>query len=176
MDPFLVFTLPGLNNSGPQHWQTRWEELYGFTRIQQAEWDTPVCEEWISAIDAAIAPFPPEKVILVGHSLACSTIAHWAGRYQRKIRGALLVSPADVDAPDFPSCTRGFDPMPLVPLPFPSLVVVSTNDEFVCLERADRFAKQWGGKLISVGARGHINSASNLGDWPEGYALLKTLL
>jgi predicted alpha/beta hydrolase family esterase len=39
-DPRL-FILPGLNNSGPQHWQTHWEQLYGFTRIQQMDWDTP---------------------------------------------------------------------------------------------------------------------------------------
>jgi predicted alpha/beta hydrolase family esterase len=169
-----VFILPGIGNSGPLHWQTKWEELYGFTRIRQNDWDRPVCEEWISAIDAAITPFPPSDVILVGHSLACSTIAHWAGRYQRKIRGALLVSPADVEGPGFPTCTSGFDPMPLAPLPFPSLIVISTDDEYVSLERAGHFANQWGGKLVNVGARGHINSASGLGDWPEGYALLKT--
>jgi uncharacterized protein len=175
MTPSHVFILPGLGNSGPKHWQTRWEELYGFARIQQRDWDTPICEEWIGTIDATVASLPLEKVILIGHSLACSTIAHWAGRYNRIIKGALLVGPSDVEAPTYPPGTTGFDPMPLLPLPFPTIAVVSTNDEFVSLERAGWFAKQWDSKLVNIGAKGHINSASGLGDWPEGYALLKTL-
>lgn len=38
--------VPGLNNSGPEHWQTIWEKKYGFKRIIQEEWDYPVYKEW----------------------------------------------------------------------------------------------------------------------------------
>ncbi|GGA91271.1 RBBP9/YdeN family alpha/beta hydrolase [Puia dinghuensis] len=175
MSSTFCFILPGLNNSGPQHWQTRWEELYGFTRIQQQDWDTPVKDDWIHTINEVIAPFPPDQVILIGHSLACATIAHWANRYQRAIKGALLVAPSDVEAPSYPPGTEGFTPMPLQPLPFPSLVVASDNDYYVTPERATRFATQWGSRYMSIGNRGHINAASGLGDWPEGYKLLQTL-
>ena len=175
MLPSYCFILPGLNNSGPQHWQSRWEELYGFTRIQQQDWDNPAKDDWIHTINEVIAPFPADQVILIGHSLACCTIAHWAQRYQRVIKGALLVGPSDVEAPSYPPGTTGFTPMPLQPLPFSSIVVASSNDFFVTPERAEYFASQWGSRLVSIGHRGHINAASGLGDWPEGYQLLKTL-
>lgn len=174
MDP-LVFTLPGLNNSGPQHWQTQWEEEYGFVRIQQKEWDTPKCEDWINAIDTVVTQHPPDQVILVGHSLACCAILRWAARFNRVIKGALLVGPSDVDAPSYPPGTKGFKPMPLNQLPFPSITVASSNDPFVTIERAQQFAQAWRSWLVNIGDAGHINAASNLGLWPEGMALLQQL-
>ncbi|WP_333932793.1 MULTISPECIES: alpha/beta hydrolase [unclassified Bradyrhizobium] len=34
-------------------------------------------------------------------------------------------------------------------------------------------AAQWGSELVNIDANGHINGASNLGDWPEGRRILK---
>jgi len=176
MSELFCFTLPGLNNSGPRHWQTRWEELYGFVRIQQRDWDAPVCEDWVHTINEVIAPFPPEKTILIGHSSSCVDIAHWAVKYKRTIKGALLVAPSDVEAPSYPPVPRGFDPMPLSLLPFPSMVVASSNDEYVSLERAIWFAGKWGSAYKDIGDKGHINATSCLGDWPEGYELRRELM
>jgi predicted alpha/beta hydrolase family esterase len=170
------FILPGLNNSGPQHWQTHWEKDYGFLRIQQKDWDAPVCEEWISTVDATVTKYPPEKVILIGHSLACCTIVKWAQQYNRIIKAALLVGPSDTEATSYPPGTTGFTPMPLYKLPFRSIVVASSNDEYVTMERATFFAGKWGSELIEAGALGHINSASNIGNWPQGHAILQTLI
>ncbi|MDF2190236.1 alpha/beta fold hydrolase [Paraflavitalea sp. CAU 1676] len=174
MNP-IVFILPGLYDSGPQHWQTHWEQTYGFTRIRQRDWDTPVCADWLQTIDGIVSQQPLDQVILVGHSLACSTIVRWATAYDRTIKGALLVGPSDVEAPSYPPGTTGFMPMPLHKLPFPSITVASTNDEYVSIERAQQFADAWGSRLVNVGDYGHINSTSNLGLWPEGMALLKQL-
>jgi predicted alpha/beta hydrolase family esterase len=171
----IVFILPGLYNSGPQHWQSHWEQEYGFTRIHQQDWETPVCEDWITTLDQAVTQHPLDQVILAGHSLACCTVAHWAYRFNRPIKGALLVGPSDVEAPSYPPGTTGFQPMPLNKLPFPAVTVASTNDEYVTVERAQQFADAWGSKLVVIGDYGHINSASNLGNWPEGLALLKQL-
>ena len=171
----VIFTLPGLNSSGPQHWQTQWEKEYGFTRIEQKEWDTPVCGDWISVVDSTLSSFPAGQVILVGHSLACCTIVKWAEKYRRKIKGALLVAPSDTEAPSYPPGTTGFTPMPLFRLPFPSITVASTNDEYVTPGRAEQFAAAWGSQLVVAGALGHINSSSNLGNWPQGYELLMRL-
>jgi predicted alpha/beta hydrolase family esterase len=88
----------------------------------------------------------------------------------------MLVAPSDVQAPSYPSGTTGFDPMPLQPLPFKTIVVASTNDEYVSLERAQYFAAGWGSTFVNIGSKGHINSASGLGEWPEGYKLLQTIV
>ncbi|HXB93651.1 MAG TPA: alpha/beta fold hydrolase [Puia sp.] len=176
MFPTYCFILPGLYNSGPQHWQTLWEELHGFTRIHQREWDYPDKDDWIHTINEVIAPFPAGQTILIGHSLACITIAHWALRYGRHIKGAFLVAPSDVEAPSFPPGTTGFCPIPIDPLPFPSILVASSNDKYISLQRAELFAKKWGSRFVLAGSHGHINSSSGLGQWDEGYRLLQTLL
>lgn len=170
-----IFILPGLNNSGEQHWQSIWEREYGFTRIEQSDWDTPVKDIWIKTIDDTLQNHDPEKVILVAHSLACSTVAFWAAKYNRKIKGALLVGPSDTEADTYPPGTSGFKPMPVNKLPFPSIVVASADDYYVSIERAKYFADCWGSKFVNIGNAGHINVASGFGKWNEGLKYLKEL-
>jgi hypothetical protein len=175
MLPTCCFVLPGLYDSGPRHWQTRWEALYGYTRIHQHDWDTPDIADWLHTINEVTAPFPSENLILIGHSLACCTIVRWAEHYQRPIKGALLVAPSDTEAPSYPAGTTGFTPMPLHTLSFPSIVVTSSDDYYVTPERAGYFANSWGSRLVTLGDYGHLNSDSGLGDWPQGHQLLQTL-
>ena len=69
-------TVPGLGNSGPEHWQSFFERSgEHFQRIEQQEWDAPDCHEWIANIDQAIAAYDPSTVILIGHSLGCAARA-----------------------------------------------------------------------------------------------------
>jgi uncharacterized protein len=175
-----VLLIPGLYDSGPEHWQTRWQEIHPeFHRLRQEDWETPKCEDWVAALDRAVAATGPE-VVLVAHSLGCALVAHWARRRVRAGTGlcahaALLVAPSDVEADIYPPGTEGFAPMPLDPLPFPSLVVASEDDPWVSLERARSFARSWGSDFISIDNVGHINSASGLGSWPLGLAFLTKL-
>jgi uncharacterized protein len=156
---------PGLGNSGPQHWQSLCEKEHGFTRIEQQDWETPVCEAWIATINDYVSPNDPKDVILVGHSLACTAIAYWAQKYKVEIKGALLVAPSDTEAGTYPPGTTGFKPVPLFKLPFPSIVVASADDYYVSLERATQFAEAWGSELVNIGDAGHINVASVYGEW-----------
>lgn len=168
-----VLMVAGLWNSGPQHWQTHWEKHHSdWLRVQQADWATPVCEDWVAALDQAIlaCPSPP---VLVAHSLGCALVGHWAASSSRgRVAGALLVAPSDVDAPSYPDCTHGFTPMPLATLPFPSWVIASTADEYVSQARASLFARAWGSELTWLDNAGHINGAAGYGPWPEGEAWL----
>jgi predicted alpha/beta hydrolase family esterase len=173
-----VLLLPGLYSSGPEHWQSHWErENPDFRRVEQRDWETPERNEWVETLDRAITA-KPTPVVLVAHSLACCLVAHWAttaAAQEGHVRGALLVAPSDVEAKGFPPGATGFAPMPTARLPFPSIVVASTDDEYLTLSRAERFAADWGSRLEIVGALGHINSASGLGLWPGGFALLDEL-
>ena len=102
---FRYFTVPGLSNSGPAHWQTYFEQTDpAFTRIEQREWDAPDCTDWVAALGQVLAGEELSQVVLVAHSLGCATIAHWAARYGQPIRGALLVAPSDVETPITPPC------------------------------------------------------------------------
>lgn len=174
-DPAPVLILPGLSGSGPQHWQALWMARQpGFRCVEQKDWETPRCADWVANLDAAVQQAGP-RALLVAHSAACALVAHWAAIHGRKVRGALLVGPSDTEAASFPVGPTGFAPMPLVRLPFPSTVVASSDDPYVTLERADLFARSWGSRFVNVGRAGHINAASGLGDWARGLELLEEL-
>jgi predicted alpha/beta hydrolase family esterase len=170
-----ILIIPGLGNSGPEHWQSIWEKQFNLIRVEQQDWETPVCADWIKTLNDYVNQHNPTEVILVGHSLACATIAYWAREFNVTIKGALLVAPSDTEADTYPEGTTGFSPVPLIKLPFKSIVVMSTNDYYVSPERAQLFADSWGSKLINIGDATHINASSNLGEWEEGLALLKEL-
>jgi len=166
---------PGLGSSGPQHWQSVWEREYGFERVNQNNWDTPKCADWIDTLNDAVHQFDPSDVILVAHSLACTTVAYWTQKYDVNIKGALLVGPSDTEADTYPPGTTGFKPVPLIKLPFKSIVVASANDYYVTIDRAKLFADSWGSEFVNIGDAGHINVASGFGEWDEGLKLLKQL-
>ena len=170
------FIVPGMGNSGPEHWQTFFEKSGdNFHRINQQEWDAPTCSDWISTIENTLSVFDMTTVILIGQSLGCLTIAHWAMRYGKKIKGALLVAPTDLEAPEYTLPTKGFDPIPKTKINFKTIVVASENDPWVTLDRAKYFASNWGSEFINIGKAGHINVASGFGEWIQGLEILKIL-
>lgn len=172
MTKYLI--LPGLGNSGPQHWQTYFEQSGPqFSRVEQEVWDAPNCNLWIDTIDRAVLASGPTNVVLIAHSLACCTIAHWAKKYQRSIKGALMVAPSDIENPVYTFPATGFSPIPLAPIAFKTIVVASSNDPWVSLERAQFFADHWGSTLMNIGDAGHINADSGYGKWEQGLELLQ---
>jgi predicted alpha/beta hydrolase family esterase len=86
------------------------------------------------------------------------------------VAGAFLVATSDIDrlAGTPGHLMRGFDPIIMQRLPFPSVVLASHNDDRVTFERAEAFASAWGSRLVDVGALGHIGAAAKLGLWPQG--------
>lgn len=170
------FIIPGLGNSGPDHWQTHFEHSgNNFHRINQQEWDAPASKDWIEKIESTLINYDLSTVVLIGHSLGCAAIANWANAYKKTIKGALLVAPSDLEAPRYNFPTIGFDHVPLTKINFKTIVVASNNDEWVSLERAALFADHWGSEFINIGDAGHINAVSGYGKWPEGLEILKRL-
>lgn len=166
--------IPGYGNSGSTHWQTYFENnLPNCSRIQQKSWEKPICEDWVENINKVVAQFDPETVVLISHSMGGIALVHWAKRFKTKIKGAMIVAPADVENPfaDYP--IDSFLPIPMLKLPFPSLLVASTNDNWATNERTQLFAENWGSKLLFIGDAGHMNATSGYGDWSEGITILK---
>jgi len=169
--------LPGLGNSAPGHWQRRWSErLSTGAVVEQSEWDRPDLSVWtrtiIDAVEAAERP-----VVLIAHSLAVSALVHAATRFpEGKVLGAFLVSPPDHEGDEIPVEARGFGNVPRDPLPFPSIVVASTNDPLVSVERAVDMATAWGSEIHLAQNAGHINLASGHGPWPEGLVIFTRLM
>jgi uncharacterized protein len=173
---FLV--LPGLGNSGVDHWQSYWCLAFrNTTRVLQDDWEAPVMSDWLTRLDAAIAG-GTRPAVLICHSLSCALAAHWATRNAPgRVVAAMLVAPSDVEDPTHtPDCVRNFAPIPLARFPVPALTVASTDDPYVSVDRAQTFSEAWGADFCNAGELGHINSASRLGFWPQGLLLLGQLL
>lgn len=169
--------VPGIGNSGPDHWQTLWQaEDEGMQRLRVDDWDRPICESWVNAIDAQMSP-AAESLVVVAHSLGCLAFAHWAARQRRSrnVGGALLVAVPDPSGPGFPLQAQGFSPVPLLKFPWPSILVSSQDDPYGSSRYAQACAGAWGSTLIDIGRAGHVNGASKVGAWPEGRRLLDQL-
>ena len=171
-----ILILPGWQSSGPAHWQSRWELLYGDERVEQHDWMRPLRGDWIARLeDVLLSQTGPS--ILVAHSLGCLLTAAWAShsRNTHLVAGALLVAPGDPDQEELQAALKSWSPVPSRKLPFKSILLASRNDPYCSFERATGFAEAWGAQCIDYGARGHINAESGLGDWPEGRSLLDRL-
>lgn len=175
----LVLTVPGLNNSGPAHWQTLWEQQRGdCRRVELGMWDKPHRNTWVNKLNLAIRN-ANRPVVLAAHSLGCIAVAWWAhfeGREAAsRVTGALLVAPPDVDFFPLDPRLETFAPTPGHELPFPSILVGSRNDPYMGFRTAQRLAKTWGSRFADAGASGHINADSQIGDWQFGQFLLGQL-
>jgi predicted alpha/beta hydrolase family esterase len=172
-----ILLLPGWQNSGPAHWQSRWEALHGDRRVEQADWEWPRRGDWMARLDEVLLE-DARPAVLVAHSLGCQLVAAWAAHssHTARVSAALLVAPPDSEREDFPPQMASWRPIVRQRLPFPSLAVISTDDPYCSAERAAAMVADWGCRQHSIGPRGDVNGDSDLGDWPGGRALLRGLI
>ena len=177
-----VLIVPGLRERVPQHWQTLLA-----SRLSRVRTVTPMgrsnleCLERVEAIEEEAVRIDG-PIIVVAHSGGVIATLHWVRRTQRRLRGALLATPADFDQPipkGYPSMEAleagGWLPVPRTALPFRSIVAASRNDPLARYERIAAFARSWGSKLVDLGEVGHLNPASGYGDWPAADGFIAEL-
>lgn len=165
-----VAFLAGVGNSEHEHWQSRWHRsLPGSLWVEQRDWENPIRDEWVAAALAAFRQ-ASSPIVVVAHSLGCLLAAEVLEVAHPDVIGAFLVAVPDADGSNFPRCVQGFRRALDLPMPVPSIVIASTNDPYGSLQHAQKVAERWGSELIAVGALGHVNLKSDVGDWPEGRA------
>ncbi len=170
-----ILIIPGWNNSGPNHWQSRWEKrLPTARRVAQRDWAKPDRDAWVSALGIAVGK-ASRPVVLVAHSLGVATVIHAAPYVGRKVAAAFLVGLPDVDRLEVPEIAS-FAGLSTDPLPFPSMLIASRDDPYCAFERADEYAAAWGSDFVDAGFAGHINDETGYGPWPEGLTRFATLL
>ena len=176
MNDTQVLLLPGWQNSGPEHWQSRWETRHGDKRVEQHDWKRPLRGDWQIQLEEAVLG-ADRPVVLAAHSLGCILVAWWAQRSRNthKVRGALLVAPGDVEREDLRQAIPGWTPIARQRLPFAAHLVAADNDPYCELARSRQMAADWGIRFTELGPLGHINAESGLGDWPDGRRWLQEL-
>ena len=174
-----ILTIPGLNNSGPTHWQSLWERRFArCERIELGQWDSPDKDLWVDRIADAI-DVEPDPVLIVAHSLGCHAFAHWfaaasnVARY--RIVGALLVAPPDLTQLRRNHRIAGFADSPALSSQTPMIVVASDDDPYAKTAHVWRLSRHWDARFVNAGPFGHINAESGIGDWPYGQYLLASL-
>lgn len=174
-----ILLVPGINNSGPTHWQSEWEKfLPNAKRVDLGSWNNPRRGSWVTNLGTAIRRITGPK-ILVAHSLGCHAVANWAvedpDAANSEVTGALLVAPPDVDTISDGSPLASFKPSPRQFLPFHGILVASENDPYASLDHSRKLARRWRARFVNAGLFGHLNAESGIGSWPYGLYLLDTL-
>lgn len=164
-----ILIVPGLSNSGPQHWQSRWQaKLSTARRVAQKDWEKPRRLDWEEAIAREVAACA-RPVVIVAHSLGVVASLHAAHKVGNKIAGAFLVAPPSESViRELPQVDSDFAPLPRMRLPFPATLVGSQNDPYAEVAFTHQLAQDIGAKFIDAGEAGHINVESGHGPWPEG--------
>jgi uncharacterized protein len=165
-----ILVVPGYSGSPPEHWQSRWvEKIATASMVSVPDMTRPNRALWIKSIAWAVEK-ATQPVVLVAHSLGVLAAVHAAPQLAKeKVKGAFLVAPAgetavlEIDAIDF-----SFVPVPRDPLPFPSVLIASTNDPYCPILEAEEWSYAWGSSFTNAGDCGHINVDSGYGPWPEG--------
>ena len=164
-----VLIVPGLHNSGPDHWQTEWEKRLPCShRIEIADWSMPDLNAWVSAIERAIARFAPTHI--VAHSFGTLATAVIAAQRNTNLQEILLVAPADPDKFDLRKR------LPSSPLSVPGVLIGSLSDPWLSWSGAQALGEQWGLQIECAGDAGHINAESGHGEWPKGWSILQCVL
>jgi predicted alpha/beta hydrolase family esterase len=164
--------LPGINNSGFEHWQSVWERAHdNVHRIEQRDWMQPDCAEWTLSIERAVSAqaIPP---ILVAHSLGCLAAVRWMARSPMRLHGCLLVAVPDPSGVQFPHEAHGFTDLPHEIKQDRLMMVGSENDPYASQDFSRKWAARWRAEYVNLGHAGHINERTPLGEWPEGWALV----
>ena len=159
---FEFVTVPGIGNSGPDHWQTWIEDVVGgFMRIELSDWKTPDIGRWKQALASCLTT-ATRPAILVAHSFGCLAAAEVALDHPEQVAGLLLAAPAD------PSRFLGLATPRRDRLACPGVLVASRNDPWMEIDVARDWAGAWGLDFWDEGRAGHINVASGHGRWIAG--------
>lgn len=169
-DRFRLLIVPGLQDSGPGHWQTLWQQhAPRFERVEQAQWNVADIDAWSTCVASTLRR-SARPAVLVAHSFGCLAAVHAAAGGARNLHGLFLVAPADPQRFRLGATLRDLT------LPCPATVVASANDPWMDVVSAAWWARRWGAAFFNAGELGHINADSGIGAWPQGIAQFDRLL
>lgn len=164
-----ILLVPGLHNSGPDHWQSRWHEHFPYwQRMTGLPWEKPDLTVWSAKLASKLRS-RRSRVHLVAHSFGALTAIAAARLQPEKVASLFLVAPAD------PARFGIVDERLEGPLQVSVQLVASRNDPWMSFERAEYWSRQWQVPLFDAGNAGHINAQSGHGDWHQGLELLGSL-
>ncbi|MET0657002.1 MAG: alpha/beta hydrolase [Steroidobacteraceae bacterium] len=181
-----VLIVPGIRDHVADHWQThltvQLSHMRAVCSVPPLGRNELSLARRVHAIRSTLE-WIEGPAIAIAHSGGVIALAHWAQQFSHDaVVGALLATPADLETPlpeGYPMRgaleEHGWLPLPRTPLPFPSIVAISSNDPLARPDRVAGLARAWGSDCVHLGAVGHLNPASGFGPWPQARALIEQL-
>ncbi|MFQ2102491.1 RBBP9/YdeN family alpha/beta hydrolase [Aeromonas sanarellii] len=164
-----ILLVPGLHNSGPDHWQSRWHQQFPqWQRMVGLPWDKPDLTVWSAKLASKLRS-RRSRVHLVAHSFGALTAIAAARLQPDKVSSILIVAPADPARFGIPDEALSGS------IKVSAQLIASRNDPWMSFERAEYWSRQWQVPLFDAGEVGHINAQSGHGEWSQGLNLLSTL-
>lgn len=166
-----VLIVPGLNDSGPAHWQSWLQGLHrDAVRVEQHDWASPDVERWAGRIGAALDRHGGGPWLVAAHSFGCLALARYLSlQAAAPVAGALLVAPADPDKFGIGEL------LPQERLSPPTVLVASETDPWMSLAKARRLAARWGSSCVNLGDAGHVNTEAGFGPFPFAQRWVTTM-
>jgi uncharacterized protein len=162
-----ILLVPGLYDSGPQHWQTLWHQQYpDWLRVQQSDWTEPDLKRWAAPV-LDILRRSSEPLTLVAHSFGCLASLYAARQLPEKVSSLFLVAPAD---PELLGVQEG---LIYHPVSVPGRIIASSNDPWMPLNQTCLWSQRWRLPMSLLGPLRHINAESGHGEWLDGLELLR---
>lgn len=162
-----ILLVPGLHDSGLQHWQTLWHQQHPhWLRVAQSDWTTPDLLRWAQPVIEQLAN-SQQPLTLVAHSFGCLASLYAARQLPEKVSSLFLVAPAD---PDLLGVQEALINHPAAAT---GRIIASSNDPWMPLDRVCFWSQRWRLPFSLLGPLRHINAESGHGPWAEGLALLR---
>jgi predicted alpha/beta hydrolase family esterase len=155
-----ILLVPRAHDEPPGPWSSLADSgVAGVRRAMLPTTGTADLNRWAAgvatSIDACRAP-----PLVVAHGFGALATLRATFLFERRIAGAMLVSPAD------PDHHGALARLPAVALPYPTLVVASRDDPTLKLTKAGALATRWGARLVVLGAE----QAADLARLLRGFA------
>jgi uncharacterized protein len=171
-DPVRLLVIPGLNDSGPEHWQSWLQGHFSrrAVRVEQSDWASADLAHWAQGIEMTLARHPKSRWVAVAHSFGCLALLRFLAQGGEGIHSTLLVAPAD------PAKFGVAAKLPQAQLRIPSVLLASETDPWMRFESAAAWARVWGSQLVSLGDAGHINAEAGFGPLPTAKSLVEQMI
>jgi uncharacterized protein len=171
-DPIRLLVIPGLNDSGPAHWQSWLQAHFSrrAVRVEQEDWASTDLARWSQRVEITLARHPRSHWIAVAHSFGCLALLRHLAQGGQGVQSALLVAPAD------PAKFGVAAQLPHAQLAIPSVVLASQTDPWMKFESARAWAQVWGSRVVNLGDAGHINTEAGFGPLPQAKTLVESMV
>jgi predicted alpha/beta hydrolase family esterase len=171
-DPVRLLVIPGLNDSGPAHWQSWLQGHFSrhAVRVEQDDWASADLARWAQRIEMTLTRHPRSRWVAVAHSFGCLALLRHLALGGEGVQSALLVAPAD------PAKFGVAGKLPRSRLAIPSVLLASETDPWMKFESACAWSRVWGSQVISLGDAGHINTEAGFGPLPPAKTLVELMV